>query len=155
VSNEAANMIGTSANLRFGQRIKIIDLLYGLMLPSGNDASLVLAEGFGSRIYTLRKNKEKKVVKTDEEVQIVHEYMEQPIKIFVKEMNKHVQRLHLKNTKFTNPHGLSDKGNRSTAHDIGILAFQCLKDPIFSKIVSTKKYDCITFIKQPALNNLI
>ena len=46
VSQLAANMTGTSANLTENQRVTIHDLLYGLMLPSGNDAAVTLAEGF-------------------------------------------------------------------------------------------------------------
>lgn len=46
VSNLAANTIGTTANLTENQRVTIHDLLYGLMLPSGNDAAMTLAEGF-------------------------------------------------------------------------------------------------------------
>jgi len=53
---------------------------------------------------------------------------------------------HLKQTKFSNPHGLSDKGNKSTAHDIAFLAFHALKDPMFAKIVSCQKYECITYL---------
>lgn len=59
-----------------------------------------------------------------------------PIGIFVKEMNRFVKVFHLKNTKFSNPHGLADKGNRSTAFDIAFLAFNCLKDPHFKAIVN-------------------
>lgn len=50
VSNLAANITGTSANLIENQRVTISDLLYGLMLPSGNDAAIVLAEGFSDMI---------------------------------------------------------------------------------------------------------
>ncbi len=51
-------------------------------------------------------------------------------------MNKVARQFHLKQTKYSNPHGLADKGNQSTAHDIAFLAFQCLKDPVFAEIVS-------------------
>jgi len=50
VSNFAANITGTSAALIENQRVTINDLLYGLMLPSGNDAAIVLAEGFSEII---------------------------------------------------------------------------------------------------------
>jgi len=46
-------------------------------------------------------------------------------------MNRFVKAFHLKNTKFTNPHGLADKGNRSTAFDIAQMAFNSLKDSTF------------------------
>jgi len=50
VSAEAANMIGTSACLKENQRLTVYDLLHGLMLPSGNDAAVCLAEGFSDII---------------------------------------------------------------------------------------------------------
>lgn len=51
VSSICAHITGTTANLKHKEEIKIIDLLYGLMLPSGNDAAGVLAEGIGTLIY--------------------------------------------------------------------------------------------------------
>lgn len=71
-----------------------------------------------------------------------------PIKLFVKEMNKYVRYFHLKYTKFTNPHGLADKGNKSTASDIAILAFNAMKDNRFAEIVSKQKYECTTYLKR-------
>lgn len=59
VSNLAANITGTSAALTENQRLTIIDLLYGLMLPSGNDAAIVLAEGF-TEIIEKRLSKQPK-----------------------------------------------------------------------------------------------
>ena len=50
VSNRAATTIGTTANLISNQMVTIYDLLYGLMLPSGNDAGMTLAENFGEHI---------------------------------------------------------------------------------------------------------
>jgi D-alanyl-D-alanine carboxypeptidase len=55
VSKQAANIIGTSANLVEGQVVSIYDLLRGLMLPSGNDAAMVLAENFGHRIMFTKR----------------------------------------------------------------------------------------------------
>lgn len=52
VSEYAAGMIGTSACLTENQRVTINDLLYGLMLPSGNDAAMTLAEGFTELLST-------------------------------------------------------------------------------------------------------
>jgi D-alanyl-D-alanine carboxypeptidase len=56
VSKNASTVGGTSAMLREGQRLSIYDLLHGLMLPSGNDAAMVLAEHFG-RYFVLDKAK--------------------------------------------------------------------------------------------------
>jgi D-alanyl-D-alanine carboxypeptidase (penicillin-binding protein 5/6) len=51
-------------------------------------------------------------------------------------MNRHVKAFHLKQTRFTNPHGLADKGNHSTAFDIAVLAFNALKDNYFKGVVN-------------------
>lgn len=61
VSKEAGTKIGTSANLKPGDSIKIADLLYGLMLPSGNDAAQCLAEGFGLKIKEYKEAKWRKL----------------------------------------------------------------------------------------------
>jgi D-alanyl-D-alanine carboxypeptidase len=57
VSEFAASMIGTSACLLPGQRLTIIDLLYGLMLPSGNDAAMCLAENFSTLLKPKSESK--------------------------------------------------------------------------------------------------
>lgn len=54
VSENAANTPGTTANLKAGQRVKIFDLIHALMLPSGNDAAITLAENFGDLIVKQR-----------------------------------------------------------------------------------------------------
>ena len=55
-----------------------------------------------------------------------------------------ISAFHLKQTSFTNPHGLADKGNHSTAFDIAMLAFNALKDDNFRDIVNKQKHECIT-----------
>lgn len=74
-----------------------------------------------------------------------------PLAIFVKEMNRFTKSFHLKNTKFTNPHGLADRGNRSTAFDIATLAFNALKDDNLSAIVSKQEHECITYVKRRSI----
>lgn len=54
VSENAASTPGTTANLKPGQRVKIFDLIHALMLPSGNDAAVTLAENFGEQIIKIR-----------------------------------------------------------------------------------------------------
>ena len=61
VSENASQTPGTSAYLKLGQKVKVIDLLYGLMLPSGNDAAVTLAENFGQRLLNRMKNSQPKV----------------------------------------------------------------------------------------------
>lgn len=157
VSENAASTPGTTANLRAGQRVKIFDLLHALMLPSGNDAAVCLAENFGDRLLKSRINKNPNRAKIstpnpeklrETKVDLIVEQAASPIAVFVKEMNRFVKVFHLKNTKFSNPHGLADKGNRSTAFDIAMLAFGCLKDPNFAEIVNKQKYESVTYVRR-------
>ncbi|CAD8067389.1 unnamed protein product [Paramecium primaurelia] len=110
---EAAEIIGgTSAQLQNGDQLNIRDLLYGLMLPSGNDAAITLKYNF-----------------------------EQNIGInFIDEMNNCAKEFGLKSTQYMNPHGLYHKFNYSSALDIGILCYQTLQNENFANIVKTKIY---------------
>ena len=92
--------------------VKINDLLYGLMVQSGNDAAVALAEAVAGDEGT-----------------------------FVTLMNREAQRMGLKNTKFANPHGLPSPDNYSTAQDLSVLAAHVIKDfPEFYKIDSVKQF---------------
>jgi D-alanyl-D-alanine carboxypeptidase (penicillin-binding protein 5/6) len=132
VNRIAAMINGTHSGLKEGDQVSILDLFYGLMLPSGNDCALTLAYGFGNLIV---KRKKKKVI---DGAPI------SPLKEFIREMNKLSIKLGLKNTQFVNPHGLSEKGNKSTAADLGKLASIAIQVPLIEKIVSTKNYS--TFV---------
>jgi len=60
VSEGASITPGTTAYLKKGQRLKVIDLLHGLMLPSGNDAAITLAENFGEKLIKFRAQRSPK-----------------------------------------------------------------------------------------------
>jgi D-alanyl-D-alanine carboxypeptidase (penicillin-binding protein 5/6) len=92
--------------------VKVGDLLYGLMVQSGNDAAVALAEAVAGDEGT-----------------------------FVTLMNREAQRMGMKNTRFANPHGLPSPDNFSTARDLSILASHVIKDfPEFYKIDSVKQF---------------
>ena len=102
---------GSSMYLRRGERVTVRELLYGLLLLSGNDAALALALHCGNG---------------DEAA-------------FVMEMNLLAQRLGLGDTSFENPHGLDGERNYSTARDLARLAAYAMEDPVFREIVSTRE----------------
>mmetsp|Transcript_11381 Transcript_11381/g.9787 ORF Transcript_11381/g.9787 Transcript_11381/m.9787 type:complete len:103 (+) Transcript_11381:381-689(+) len=102
-----------------------MDLYYALMLPSGNDAALCIAYGIGSLLIKKKRLKP------------VNGLPLSPLKEFIKEMNKMTLKLGLRNTMFANPHGLSEKGNKSTANDLGKLAYLALQVPLIRRVVST------------------
>lgn len=119
VSYKASQMIGTTANLRVGDELSLKSLLYGLMLPSGNDAAWVLAEYFGNKLFP---NSSK------------------PVRKFIAEMNKTAKALEMNLTTFNNPHGLIQKRNLSCAKDVAKLAVYAMKNEVFKYIVNCKRY---------------
>lgn len=109
VNEKSALTEGSSLGLKKGDKITIGNLLYGLMLVSGNDAANALA-------YAVCGN----------------------MKDFVVLMNKKAAQLGMKDTHFTNPSGLPDKKHYSTAYDMAVLARCALSDSRFVKICSSK-----------------
>ena len=109
---EILKMYGTSIYLELNEKMKLIDLLYGLMLRSGNDASVVIA---------------KAVAGSEEE--------------FVKMMNEKAKEIGMTNTTFSNPHGLDEETkNYSTARDMAILSRYAYKNKTYRKIIGTEEY---------------
>ena len=104
---------GSSLYLEVGNEITILDLIYGLILRSGNDAAVLLASNLSSSI--------------DE---------------FVKLMNNKAKEIGMNNTVFNNPSGLDifDEGNLSTSYDMSLLMSYCLNNQLFREISSTKYY---------------
>ncbi len=116
VGDEVLRMYGTNIYIEVGERITVKDLLYGLLLRSGNDAATVLANHVG-------ESEEK----------------------FVAMMNNKAKLLGMNNTIFENPHGLDDDTkNYSTAHDMALLSAYAMKNPTYREISSTKKYSTKT-----------
>lgn len=128
VSRNAASVIGTSARLKEGDELHLLDALYGLMLPSGNDAAYCLAEFFGRYLSG----------KTEEAAMSARVH----VAVFVREMNRTAKALGMEGTNYANPHGLPHAKNRSSARDVGLLASVALKDPLFAEIVNTQVYSC-------------
>ena len=110
VSPLAAQTSGSRMGLVSGETLTVSDLLYGLLLPSGNDAAVALAEHVaGSQ------------------------------DAFVSLMNETAAELQLKGTHFTNPHGLDDPAQTSSAADLAFLAKAALAHPLLAKIVALPK----------------
>ncbi|MCL2529209.1 MAG: hypothetical protein FWE41_02620, partial [Coriobacteriia bacterium] len=129
VTYGAANTGGTSAGLAAGMRITLLDCLYALMLPSGNDASVVIAEniaGMESRFVAL--------------------------------MNEKAQELGMTSTLYADSSGLSSDGHYSTARDYLVLAQYCMRNPTFRQIVGTGTHEAnagghiLNFITTDALS---
>lgn len=116
VGNEVLEMYGTNIYIEVGEKIKLRDLIYGLLLRSGNDASVVIA---------------KAVAGSEEE--------------FVKLMNEKAQELGMRNTTFSNPHGLDEETeNYSSAYDMALLSRYANQNKVYRNILSTDKYEVST-----------
>jgi len=109
VSVRAAGKEGSSIYLRAGEEMKLEDMLYGLMLRSGNDAATAIAEHVGGSIEG-----------------------------FVRMMNEKAEWIGLDNTHFMNPSGLDDEGHYSSADDLAKLTAYALHNPTFATIVKTR-----------------
>jgi D-alanyl-D-alanine carboxypeptidase (penicillin-binding protein 5/6) len=114
VSPEAANQPGSSMYLSSGDVFTLEDLLYGLMLNSGNDAAWAIAEHIGGDAET-----------------------------FFDMMNRRAQEIGAINTRYRNPHGLTDPNHYTTAFDLALIARTCLRHPYFRSLVATKEKDVL------------
>ncbi len=106
---EAVGIEGSSMYLREGEILTVQELLYGLMLHSGNDAAVALAIYCGGTVEG-----------------------------FAELMNDKAHLLELNNTHFVNPNGLDSPGHYSTARDLASLAAYAMENPIFRQTVSAK-----------------
>lgn len=109
IPQEAVGIEGSSIYLKAGEVLTVQDLLYGLMLHSGNDAAVALAIYCGGTVEG-----------------------------FAELMNDKAHRLGMNDTHFVNPNGLDAPGHYSTARDMAVLAAYAMRNPIFYKTVSTK-----------------
>lgn len=113
IPKEAVGVEGSSMYLRAGEVLTVQELLYGLMLQSGNDAAVALAIYCGGTVEG-----------------------------FAELMNDKARSLGLNNTHFVNPNGLDAPGHYSTARDLAVLAAYAMDDPIFAQTVSTRQVKC-------------
>lgn len=109
VSCNAAAAPPSRLGLKAGEVVSAGDLLYGIMLKSGNDAATAIAEKIGGSVEN-----------------------------FATLMNERARQLGAINTHFNNPHGLPDENHYSTAYDLAVIFRQAMKNPLFAEITGTK-----------------
>ena len=126
VDDSISKSYGSGIYISVGEEIKLIDLLYGLMLRSGNDAAIMIST------YVSGSEEE-----------------------FVKLMNKKAKEIGMKNTIFYNSSGLDTEtiGNKSTAYDMALLTKYAMKNEIYKTIVKTKKHVVKTNLKTYVWHN--
>jgi serine-type D-Ala-D-Ala carboxypeptidase (penicillin-binding protein 5/6) len=125
-SKRADQTIGSASEVREGERLPVRELLYGLLLPSGNDAAVAFAEHFGGRL--------------EPPADAPNEA--DPLPRFIAQMNRVAVALGLKETHFANPNGLPAPGHLSSARDLAKLAQKALALPTFAGYVRTLKHGC-------------
>ena len=109
-SENAFGVPGTSIYLAQGETLKLEEMLLGLMLSSGNDAAVAIAEHIGGSV--------------DE---------------FARMMNERAKEIGAMNSHFTNPHGLPDDAHYTTAYDLALIARKAMENDMFRQIVSTQR----------------
>ena len=124
VSSKAAHTGGSRLGLSTDDKITVKHLLYGLLLESGNDAAVALAEHVGGNIEG-----------------------------FASMMNKKAQELHLTSTSFVTPHGLDSDNHFTTAYELATIADYALKNETFAKIVKTQTYTITINERSKLLDN--
>ena len=110
VPEQAQGVEGSSVYLRAGEHLTVKELLYGLMLQSGNDCAVALALTVGGSIEN-----------------------------FAAMMNDKAAALGCRNTNFVNPHGLPDDNHYTSARDLAVISAAAMNNPLVKEIVSTKK----------------
>ncbi len=118
ISGTASGIEGSSMYLKPGEIMTLEELVYGLMLVSGNDAAVAIAEYFGG------------------------------IDAFVKLMNDKAIEIGAVDTHFTNPNGLPDDNHYSTAYDMALIAIRCMSNPKFAEIVACPKKEIAGYGKE-------
>lgn len=127
-STKADETIGSTTNVRAGETLTVREALFGLMLPSGNDASVALAEHFGAKLLEAEGT-------ADADAAAAYER-------FVQQMNADAEELGMTNSHFENTHGLTAAEHHASAADLMKLAAASLKNPLFREIVSTPRFGC-------------
>ncbi|MDQ5823345.1 MAG: D-alanyl-D-alanine carboxypeptidase [Chloroflexota bacterium] len=118
------DLVGESSmGLSSGERQTLLDLIYGMMLPSGNDASMVVARGLAGKVAPVAGSPD------------------DPIARFSTLMNTRVEQLGLRNSHFVNPHGLDMEGHYSSAYDLASLSWYAMHFPAFNEIAKQVSYE--------------
>ena len=111
ISKKAAGIGGSRLGLKANDKVTVQDLLYGLLMVSGNDAAVALAEHAAGSVEN-----------------------------FAELMNKKAQELDLKDTNFVTPHGLDSEEHYTTAYELAKITDYALENKTFAKMVGTKNF---------------
>ncbi|MBM7869181.1 D-alanyl-D-alanine carboxypeptidase [Clostridium pascui] len=125
ISKRSAGIQGSTVGYSKGEKISLLELIYGLMLRSGNDAAIAIAEGISGSVEE-----------------------------FVKVMNEYALNLGLIDTHFYSPHGLDNEEHYTTAYDMALITSEAKKSDIFNRIVRSKEVDGKAYGFTRSYNNI-
>ncbi|KGK89057.1 D-alanyl-D-alanine carboxypeptidase [Clostridium sp. HMP27] len=125
ISKRSAGIQGSTVGYSKGEKISLLELIYGLMLRSGNDAAIAIAEGISGSVEE-----------------------------FVKVMNEYALNLGLIDTHFYSPHGLDNEEHYTTAYDMALITSEAKKSDIFNRIVRSKQVDGNAYGFSRSYNNI-
>jgi serine-type D-Ala-D-Ala carboxypeptidase (penicillin-binding protein 5/6) len=109
ISSRASSIRGSTVGYKKGEIVPLKELIYGLMLRSGNDAAIAIAEGIAGSVEE-----------------------------FLKLMNEYANQIGVYNTHFESPHGLDSQNHYSTAYDLAVITAKAKENEIFNEIVKSK-----------------
>jgi D-alanyl-D-alanine carboxypeptidase len=112
ISSKAASIHGSTVGYKKGEMVSIRELVYGLMLRSGNDAAIAIAEGIAGSVEE-----------------------------FVKLMNEYAGQIGLSSTNFESPHGLDSQNHYTTAYDLALITAKAKESNLFNSVVGAKDVD--------------
>lgn len=116
ISSKSAGIRGSTVGYKKEEKIKLKELLFGLMLRSGNDAAIAIAEGISGNVEE-----------------------------FAKLMNEYASEIGVINTHFQSPHGLDSDEHYTTAYDLAVVTAKAQENKLFNEIVSAKDIDGKTY----------
>lgn len=125
-SERADKTSGSTSAVQTGEKLAARDLLYGLLLPSGNDAAVALAEHFGRHFVEAKAGDDPGP--------------DESLAAFVAQMNRTAKALEMSQTNYLDPHGLSK--NQSSAGDLLRLAHTAMQNETFRRYVQTRQHHC-------------
>ncbi|BDG59446.1 D-alanyl-D-alanine carboxypeptidase family protein [Caldinitratiruptor microaerophilus] len=124
ISSRAARVPGSSMYVRAGETYTLQELLYGLLLHSGNDAAVAIAE-----------------------------HVAGSVEAFAQLMNEKARAIGARSSHFLNPHGLHQPGHYSTAYDLALITRYALENPVFAEIVRQRHAEILVGEETRALRN--
>lgn len=151
-SRRADDTPGSACTARAGESMSVRDALFGLMLPSGNDAATAIAEHFGSRMAPVLQSP---LNQSDTPIEPNSLPNTDPLQRFVDAMNAEAIHLGMNSTTFRNPHGLPHPDHRSSCKDLFVLAHTVMSHPTLREIVSTRRHTCTVQSKDGYSRNLV